>query len=328
MRKLKITLFIVLIVSLALLTSGCLKESLISKDEPVHIEVIVKNRVAPFFSVVEMGAVAAGKELGISVHFDGPTDEKEIDEQINIVRKAIESKADAIVLAACDYERLVDVAHEAIAEKIPVITIDSGLNSNKVKSFIGTDNVDAGRKLGQALVNKVGDKCRIVVMGFIKEAASCIEREEGLFEALGMYKDIEVLDVLYCNSDIDLAEQLTSDILEKHPDVDAIVGLNAQGTTGAARAIIKNKKVNIVKIIGFDNTPEEIRYMEMDVIQSLVVQNPFSMGYLGVKYAYDAINNEKVPEIVDTGLTVIDKENMYNTENQKLVFPFTDDDDY
>lgn len=328
MRKLKITLFIVLIVSLALLTSGCLKESLISKDEPVHIEVIVKNQVAPFFSVVEMGAVAAGKELGISVHFDGPTDEKEIDEQINIVRKAIESKADAIVLAACDYERLVDVAHEAIAEKIPVITIDSGLNSNKVKSFIGTDNVDAGRKLGQALVNKVGDKCRIVVMGFIKEAASCIEREEGLFEALGMYKDIEVLDVLYCNSDIDLAEQLTSDILEKHPDVDAIVGLNAQGTTGAARAIIKNKKVNIVKIIGFDNTPEEIRYMEMDVIQSLVVQNPFSMGYLGVKYAYDAINNEKVPEIVDTGLTVIDKENMYNTENQKLVFPFTDDDDY
>lgn len=328
MRKLKITLFIVLIVSLALLTSGCLKESLISKDEPVHIEVIVKNRVAPFFSVVEMGAVAAGKELGISVHFDGPTDEKEIDEQINIVRKAIESKADAIVLAACDYERLVDVAHEAIAEKIPVITIDSGLNSNKVKSFIGTDNVDAGRKLGQALVNKVGDKCRIVVMGFIKEAASCIEREEGLFEALGMYKDIEVLDVLYCNSDIDLAEQLTSDILEKHPDVGAIVGLNAQGTTGAARAIIKNKKVNIVKIIGFDNTPEEIRYMEMDVIQSLVVQNPFSMGYLGVKYAYDAINNEKVPEIVDTGLTVIDKENMYNTENQKLVFPFTDDDDY
>lgn len=328
MRKLKITLFIVLIVSLALLTSGCLKESLISKDEPAHIEVIVKNRVAPFFSVVEMGAVAAGKELGISVHFDGPTDEKEIDEQINIVRKAIESKADAIVLAACDYERLVDVAHEAIAEKIPVITIDSGLNSNKVKSFIGTDNVDAGRKLGQALVNKVGDKCRIVVMGFIKEAASCIEREEGLFEALGMYKDIEVLDVLYCNSDIDLAEQLTSDILEKHPDVDAIVGLNAQGTTGAARAIIKNKKVNIVKIIGFDNTPEEIRYMEMDVIQSLVVQNPFSMGYLGVKYAYDAINNEKVPEIVDTGLTVIDKENMYNTENQKLVFPFTDDDDY
>lgn len=322
------TLFVALFI-LILLPSGCIRESLMTKDDPVHIEVIVKNRVAPFFSVVKMGADAAGKELGISVHFDGPTDEKEIDEQINIVRKAIESKADAIVLAACDYERLVDVVHEAIAEKIPVITIDSGLNSKKVKSFIGTDNIDAGRKLSQALVDKVGDKCKIVVMGFIKEAASCIEREKGLFEALNTYRDVEVLDVLYCNSDIDLAEQLTLEAMEKYPDLDAIVGLNAQGTTGAARAIIKQKKVNIVKIIGFDNTSEEIRYMEKDVIQSLVVQNPFSMGYLGVKYAYDAINNVKVPEIVDTGLTVIDKENMYNTENQKLVFPFTDDyDDY
>lgn len=326
--KFKKISIIVLILSLVLLTSGCFRDSLITSDEPVHIDVIVKNRIAPFWSVVEMGAVAAGKEFGISVHFDGPTDEKEIDEQINIVRKAIESRADAIVLAACDYERLVDVAHEAISQKIPVITIDSGLNSKKVKSFIGTDNVDAGRKLGQALVDKVGDKCKIVVMGFIKEAASCIEREKGLFEALNTYMDVQVLDVLYCNSDIDLAEELTLEAMEKYPEIDAIVGLNAQGTTGAARAIIKLKKANIVKIIGFDNTPEEIRYMEKDVIQSLVVQNPFSMGYLGVKYAYDAINNEKIPEIVDTGLTVIDKVNMHYTENQKLVFPFTDDYDY
>lgn len=326
--KFKKISIIVLILSLVLLTSGCFRDSLITSDEPVHIDVIVKNRIAPFWSVVEMGAVAAGKEFGISVHFDGPTDEKEIDEQISIVRKAIESRADAIVLAACDYERLVDVAHEAISQKIPVITIDSGLNSKKVKSFIGTDNVDAGRKLGQALVDKVGDKCKIVVMGFIKEAASCIEREKGLFEALNTYMDVQVLDVLYCNSDIDLAEELTLEAMEKYPEIDAIVGLNAQGTTGAARAIIKLKKANIVKIIGFDNTPEEIRYMEKDVIQSLVVQNPFSMGYLGVKYAYDAINNEKIPEIVDTGLTVIDKVNMHYTENQKLVFPFTDDYDY
>ncbi len=64
--------------------------------------------------------------------------------------------------------------------------------------------------------------------------------------------------------------------------------------------------------------------MEKDVIQSLVVQNPFSMGYLGVKYAVDAINNADIPQRVDTGSTVIDKNNMYLPENQKLVFPFTD----
>ena len=323
-KLIKKILAIVLILSLILFVSGCLRESLATNDEPIYIEVIVKNKNAPFWSVVEMGAVAAGKEFGVNVHFDGPTDEKKIDEQINMVRKAIESKADAIVLAACDYERLVDVVDEAVAEKIPVITIDSGLNSKNVKSFIGTNNVDAGKKLGQALVDKVGDNCKIAVMSFVKEAASCVDREKGLFEALGSYKNIQVLDVEYCNSDINMAELLTFEILEKYPDVDAIIGLNAQGTTGAARAINTQKKANIIKVIGFDNTPEEIRHMENDVIQSLVVQNPYSMGYLGVKYAYYAINNENVPEIVDTGSTVIDKVNMYYTENQKLVFPFTD----
>lgn len=324
MKLIKKTSLIALMLSVIILVSGCGGNSIITSEEQIHIEVIVKNREAPFWTVVEMGAIAAGKEFGINIHFDGPTDEKDIEDQISMVRKAIEKKADAIVLAACDYERLVHITHKAITERIPVITIDSGLNSQKVKSFIGTDNVEAGKKLGQALVDKVGENCKIAVMSFVKEAASCKEREEGLFETLSMYKDIQVLDTVYCNSDIDIAEKLTMDLIEKYPEIDAIVGLNAYGTTGAARAIIKEKKANIIKIIGFDSTPEEIRYVERDVIQSLVVQNPFSMGYLGVKYAYDSIKNERIPKVVDTGLTVIDKDNMYYTENQKLVFPFSD----
>ncbi len=325
MKTIKRTSLIASMLSLIILVSGCAGNSIMTDEEQIDIEVIVKNKEAPFWSVVEMGAIAAGKEFGISINYDGPTDENDIEAQIRIVRSAIESKADAIVLAACDYERLVHITHKAITEKIPVITIDSGLNSEKVRSFIGTDNVDAGKKLGQALVEKVGDNCKIAVMSFVKEAASCYEREQGLFETLSMYKDIQVLDTVYCNSDIDIAEKLTLDLIEKYPEIDAIVGLNAYGTTGAARAIIKEKQANIIKIIGFDSTPEEIRYVEKDVIQSLVVQNPFSMGYLGVKYAYDTIKNERIPKIVDTGLTVIDKNNMYNTENQKLVFPFSDD---
>ncbi|NLE24015.1 MAG: ABC transporter substrate-binding protein [Clostridiaceae bacterium] len=327
MKIKKRTSLIASMLSLIILASGCVGDSIITNEEQIDIEVIVKNKEAPFWSVVEMGAVAAGKELGVNIHFDGPTDEKAIEVQISMVRKAIESKADAIVLAACDYERLVHITHKAITEKIPVITIDSGLNSERVKSFIGTDNVEAGKKLGQALVDKVGESCEIAVMSFVKEAASCYEREEGLFETLSMYDDVQVLDVVYCNSDIDIAEKLTVELIEKYPDIDAIVGLNAYGTTGAARAIIKEKKANIIKIIGFDSTPEEIRYVEKDIIQSLVVQNPFSMGYLGVKYAYDSIKNERIPKIVDTGLTVIDKDNMYYTENQKLVFPFSDGQD-
>jgi ribose transport system substrate-binding protein len=128
----------------------------------------------------------------------------------------------------------------------------------------------------------------------------------------------------YCNSNEDTAEKLTEEIVEKYPDIDAIVCLNAYGAVGTARAIDKLNLAGKVKIIGFDSTPEEIGFMEKEVIQSLVVQNPFSMGYLGVKYAIGVIDNESVPKRMDTGSTVIDKNNMYLPENQKLLFPFMD----
>jgi ribose transport system substrate-binding protein len=79
-----------------------------------------------------------------------------------------------------------------------------------------------------------------------------------------------------------------------------------------------------IRIVGFDSTPDEIEFLESDVIDSLIIQNPFSMGYLGVKYAVDAMNGKPVPKIVDTGSKVINKDNMYLPENQKLLFPLTD----
>jgi len=170
----------------------------------------------------------------------------------------------------------------------------------------------------------VGNKCRIVIMSFVKGTATANQRETGFREAAGLYPYIEVLDTLYCNSDEYLAEQLTKEALNAEPDIDAFVCLNAFGTVGAARAIDELGLAGRVKIIGFDSSTAEVKYLEKGVIQSLVIQNPFNMGYLGVKYAHDALNNEQVPENYNTGSTTIDRENMYFPENQKLLFPFTD----
>lgn len=303
--------------------TGCAGNKLSTQERGTHIKVIVKKRDASFWTVVKMGALAAGKEFAVDVDFDGPTDEKDIDGQIRMVDKAIDDRVDALVLAASDYTRLVDVAEQAVRENIPVIIIDSDINSDKMYSFIGTDNVDAGKLLGETLVDKVGDKCNIAVMSFVKGAASSDQRDEGLFESLGKHASIKLLSAEYCNSDENIAEQLTEELVEKYPELDAIVCTNAYGTTGTARAIEKLGKAGKVKVIGLDSTPEEISFMEKDVVQSLVVQNPFSMGYLGIKYALDAINGKNLSKRINTELKVIDKNNMYEPENEKLLFPFT-----
>ena len=318
-------ILIPVIVTILLVSSiGCGEDKLSADEKGIRIKVIVKKRDASFWTVVKMGAEAAGKEFGVGIDFDGPIDEQDIDLQIEMVDGAIREKADAIVLAACDYTRLVNVAEKAVSEGIPVIIIDSDIHSAKMNSFIGTNNVDAGKLLAETLIEEVGENSKIAVMSFVKGAASSDQRDEGLYDVLGNHSSIEILESMYCYSDESVAEKLTKELVQQYPDVDAIVCTNAYGTVGTARAISQMDLAGSVKIIGFDSTPEEVSFVEKGVIQSLVIQNPFSMGYLGVKYALNAINKEVFPKLIYTESKVINKSNMYQPVNQKLVFPFTD----
>ncbi len=307
-----------------LILSGCAPGQDSISNENINIRVIVKKQNHDFWAVVEMGTEAAEREFGINVEYTGPYNEEDIDGQIRMVEAAVEDKVDAIVLAAIDYEKLVPAAEKAKSAGIPVIIIDSNINSEKMNGFIGTDNIDAGRVLGDAMADALGTELDVAIVSFVKGAASSNEREQGVKEALSKYNGINIIDTLFCNSDETLASELTIDMIENHPEVDVFVCLNAYATVGTARGITEIGKVGVYKIVGFDSTPEEITYLEKGTIELMVVQNPFNMGYLGVKYALDAVNGIKTPENINTGAVVINRENMYNPENQKLLFPFVD----
>lgn len=323
MRSIHKLLAVIVAVFMLATLFGCGESKLSTQEKSIRVSVIVKKRDANYWTVVKMGAEAAGKEFGVKVDFNGPTDENDIAGQIKIVEEAISEKVDAVVLAACDYTKLVEVAEKAISENIPVIIIDSDIHSDRTSSFIGTDNIEAGKLLGETAVDKVGESCNIAVMSFIKGAASSDQRDEGLYEVLKKHSSIKVLSSVYCNSDENIAEQLTEKLVQDYPELEAVICTNAYGTVGTARAIEKLGMSSKVKVIGFDSTPEEVDFMEKDIIQALVIQNPFSMGYLGVKYAIDATNKEALQKRKNTDSKVIDKDNMYLPENQKLVFPFT-----
>jgi len=323
MSKVVKMVFIILLFVTFILFFGCADADLNVQPKKANISVIVKKQGPGYWTTVKMGAQAAAKEFNVKMSFTAPVNEQDIDVQIELAEKAIKN-SDALVLAACDYNALVPVVERAKKAGIPVIIIDSALNSDNIDSFVGTNNIDTGRKLGESLVNKVGDKCSVIIMSFVKGAATANQREIGFREVVSTYPYIEILDTLYCNSDEAIAEDLAKQAIQSYPQIDAFVCFNDFGTLGTARAIDRLDLAGNIKIIGFEGTQAQVTYMEKDVIQSLVVQNPFSIGYLGVKYAFDRINNKLVPKNFDTGSTVIDINNMYLPENQKLVFPFTD----
>ncbi|WP_440960011.1 substrate-binding domain-containing protein [Paenibacillus nitricinens] len=275
-----------------------------------------------FWEVMKQGVATAAKEFGADVHTVGTDTELDVDKQIQLLEQAIEEKPDAIILAATDYYRLVPVAEQIKAAGITLITVDSGLNGGVSESFIATDNYEAGRKAAQKLIENIHSDDLVAIMNFVQGSATAIEREKGVRDALSQNGVNLVQDTLYSNGSSKKAYQLTVDLLRKQPQLKGIIGLNEPSTLGAGMAIMDMGLKDKVKLVGFDNSSSEVQLLENEIMLGTVIQKPFTMGYLAVKTALEVVSGHKVAPVMDTGSEFITKENMYTSENEKLMFPF------
>lgn len=306
-----------------LLCSACAPRVDLNRQEKrKNITLVVKMKGGDYWNTVKMGADAAAREFGVDVEFSAPEEETDVEEQIELVNRAIEKKTDALVLAASDFKALVEVTEKAYDQRIPVIIIDSEVDTEKINGYVAMNNYEAGIKAGERLIEAAGSDCRVGIMNFVEGSRNAEQREAGLLEALSRYPNVRVEAKEYCLSNVRLAQSLTRKMLEEHPQLNVIVGLNANASAGVAQTIYNRELAGKVKVIAFDSTYEEIDFLDKGVIQATIVQNPFTMGYLGIKHAVEVMAGRKIPKFADTGLKVIDRENMYLPENQKLLFPF------
>lgn len=275
-----------------------------------------------FWEVMKQGVATAAKEFGAVVHTVGTDTELDVDKQIQLLEQAIEEKPDAIILAATDYYRLVPVAEQIKDAGITLITVDSGLNGGVSESFIATDNYEAGRKAAQKLIENIQSDDQVAIMNFVQGSATAIEREKGVRDALSQNGVNIVQDTLYSNGSSKKAYQLTVDLLKNQPQLKGIIGLNEPSTLGAGLAIMDMGLKSKVKLVGFDNSSSEVQLLENETMLGTVIQKPFTMGYLAVKTALEVVSGHKVAPVMDTGSEFITKENMYTSENEKLMFPF------
>lgn len=291
------------------------------QSQKIRILVTPQSVVASFWVTVKAGADSAGKELGIDVIWKGPPTEADVDNKISILEDYINQGIDAIVLAALDSKALIPIVKRAVSRNIPMILIDSGIDSDDPESFIATDNVLGANMAARMLAKLIGFRGKVALIPFFPGTSTSIHREKGFKEEIAKYPDIELVAVQYSQNDMAVAMAVTENILTAFPDIDGIFAANEPGAIGASQAILARGLAGKVKIVGFDAAPNEIDALKKNIIQALIVQNPFKMGYLGVKYAVDVIHGKKVPERVDTGVTVVTNENLYNDEIQKLLYP-------
>ena len=290
-------------------------------DENVFVVLKTTGRHMEFWQIVRAGIQAAATEFDVEPVIVGPRWEKDVDRQIEILGNVIEQEPDAILLAASDYNRLVPLAEEAAERGITIVTLDSALNSDVPVSFVATDNVDAGLKAGREMDRLVQRGERVALVSHIRGVATAIAREEGVREALRTRGPEKLLGTFYSQNDPDRAYDIVVDLVEKYPDLGGIVAMNENSTVGAGRAIRDLGVSGDVRLVGFDNSKEEIEFLEDGVLQALVVQKPFNMGYVGIRTVVRAVRGEKVEPVIYTDAVLVRRDNMYTEENQKLLFP-------
>lgn len=289
--------------------------------ETIEIAVIPKSFSHQFWLTVKAGAEDAGKELGVKIIWQGTAKETEVEQQINIVQDMINRKVKAIVLAASDANALVGIVENAVNKGIPVVTIDSGVNSDKPISFVATDNILGAKIAADTLAKLIGEEGEVGLIPFVSGAATSEMRERGFKEGISAYPKIKLVSVQYSDSNVAKAMDVTNDMLTAFPNLKGIFAANESSAVGCAQAVKSKGKAGQVKIVAFDAAEEEIQALKEGVIQALIVQNPYKMGYLGVKTAYDAIQGKPVEKRIDTGVTTVTMENINHPEIQKLLYP-------
>jgi ribose transport system substrate-binding protein len=284
----------------------------------LNIAVVPKAVAFDFWRSVKAGADKAAQESGATITWRGPSDERDVSGQIATLEDFINSRVDAIVMAACDSRALTPIVRKARAAKIPVITIDSGVDDPSVP-IVATDNIKGARIAADTLAKLIGGKGKVGLIPFVAGAATSTMREKGFKDGLKTYPGVRLASTLYSESDAAKGMAVTENMLTSIPDLAGIFAANEPGAIGAARAIEQRRLAGKVKLVAFDAAQSEVDALKRGTIQALIVQNPFKMGYEGVKAAVKAIRGEKVPLYVDTGVTVVTKDNLNTPEVKALL---------
>lgn len=305
---------IALVLAGAVLSGGC------NRDHKRVIAVIPKGSAHLFWQSVHAGAVKAAREANVEVIWNGPASETDSPEQIKIVEAMINRRVDAIALAPIDRVALITVVDRAARENVPMVIFDSGVDTATYVSKIATDNYRAGQIAAERMGKILGGKGKVFIVAVQPGAASTEAREKGFEESIHRnFPGIEIVDKRFGMAQIAKSLSVSENMLTAHPDVDGIFASNESSTMGAGQAL--RGRTGKVKLVGFDWSPTLLDDLQAGVIDSLVIQDPFKMGYESVMTAVNRLDGRQVQKDMDLTPRLIDKSSLDDPDVRAQLHP-------
>ena len=282
-----------------------------------------KSTNSAFWQSAYAGANAASTEYNMELICQGPENEEDYETQNKMIEEAVESGVDAIVFSAIDYEKNADAINRAAEMGVKIIAVDSPVNSSKVECYIGTDNYEAGCIAGEEVIENHADRIYIGIVNFAEHTKNGQSREEGFRETVKADERCEIVSSINVHSSIESAREGTKNMLKHNSNINVIATFNEWTSLGVGYAVQDLGLKNDIQVIAFDSNQICIEMLETGEIDTLIVQKPYAMGYLGVEKAYEVLQNQTLDKTeIETSSVVVERYNMYSDECQRVLFDF------
>lgn len=281
----------------------------------------VEDSTNDFWKALILGTKMAAKEYNADIEIKAPAEENDIERQNELLKEAISEEPDAILFSPSSFTESNDLLKEAKEKGIRISFIDSYTEEKVQDLTVATDNLEAGEKLGKFAATLLGPDDQIAIVAHVKGVSTAVEREEGFRKGLGdLAKNI--VEVVYCDSQYEKSRKLTQELMEKYPNLKMVAGMNEYSSVGAARAVKAAGAKDRIQVVGVDSSQEAVQLMENGVFKGLVVQKAFKMGYIGVKETILMLRGKSYEKDVNSGCELVTPDNMYDSEIEKMLFPF------
>lgn len=315
-KKRELSIFLVVVILMAFFL---LFDDILLGDKNKHIyqiSIIIRGENTESWTIVKQGIEQASLEMNVDTSFITLSEENSADEQIELLNREINNGAEAILIAPADYEKMVDPIENAMS-KVPIVLIESCINTEKKIPYISCDNYELGVNLAEEVIQMGNTRSEIAIIESGLGCSSIKERYDGFMNTIKTTKntynflDLSIEDKNSYNQGKELIEKNVCDV---------IITFDQGTLEGVAQAKKDLGKENI-EVYGIGSTSKILSLLEEKTINSTAVQNEFNVGYLGIKAAVDILSGKKVDDSV-IECTVVSMRNMYSDENQRMLFPF------
>src|SRR3954468_17738884 len=276
-----------------------------------------------FYVTMDCGARAKAEALGnITIDTQGP---ERFDQtlQTPILNAVVQNHPSAIMMAPNDRRGMIAPIQAAIDAGIPVLCVDTTIESDIQLADVATDNVEGGRLAARGLAEAIGGKGKVFVVNVKPGISTTDQREEGFRDAIAKeFPDIEYLGQEYCEDDANIAAQVTSARLQSDPDLSGIFGTNLFAAQGAAAALRQQGLQGKVKMVGFDAGPTQVQDLRSDVVDLLIAQHPGDIGEVAIQLLHDFLTTGTPPDPKElvTGATIVSRDNIDDPDVARYLY--------